>query len=547
MKKILLSAFFAFVGLTTATADNTFKVCALNVDGLPSKVLVIDINPDSKGAAGATAIGQKLVTMGYDVVGLAEDFDFHSDLIAPLQNDFHIATYQGGITVDSHYNADISFSTDGLGLLARKGRAAFANEAMFGWNKRSGKFDNGADELILKGFRYYTVTFNDSVEVDLYIVHMDAECDEGSQAARRSNIQQVVSAVLASDNKRPVIIMGDTNCRYNRDKLKECCIDALNADPRFSAIDAWVEHERDSVYPAYVAEADASQSLLVSELGCQKGEVVDKVIYVNNSEAPYHISANYFLQDISFVNENNEPLADHWPVVVEFTYWKKTLLKPAAETAPATVRWKGENPMKGGDYYIFHPETGKFLSISGSSLVAVDAPVFLWKTDSVGEISTGVNQMTMVGGGKYFNLAKSGAFGSSAVPTLSDSRQTTEISLSRASKHRDYNPYKIHRVASPARYLNFNGSDFTGAQNTGEQNDWVFISLQQYKDSIASIVYQPVDLSGRKPNPMPNTFPGSPTGLDNTSRPATSKLLRQGEVLIIRDDRCYDLFGRLKK
>ncbi len=42
---------------TIEAQDNvkSFSVCALNVDGLPNKILGIEINPDGKGADGATA------------------------------------------------------------------------------------------------------------------------------------------------------------------------------------------------------------------------------------------------------------------------------------------------------------------------------------------------------------------------------------------------------------------------------------------------------------------------------------------------------------
>lgn len=38
--------------------SKTFKVCPFNVDGLPKKFGLINVNPDGKGADGAKAIGQ---------------------------------------------------------------------------------------------------------------------------------------------------------------------------------------------------------------------------------------------------------------------------------------------------------------------------------------------------------------------------------------------------------------------------------------------------------------------------------------------------------
>ena len=48
----------------------------------------------------------------------------------------------------------------------------------------------------------------------------------------------------------------------------------------------------------------------------QKGEVVDKVIYINKAGNPVQIKANSYLLDY----DNFNGLADHMPIVVEFTY-----------------------------------------------------------------------------------------------------------------------------------------------------------------------------------------------------------------------------------
>lgn len=42
-------------GIEAQDNVKSFSVCALNVDGLPNKILGIEINPDGNGADGATA------------------------------------------------------------------------------------------------------------------------------------------------------------------------------------------------------------------------------------------------------------------------------------------------------------------------------------------------------------------------------------------------------------------------------------------------------------------------------------------------------------
>ena len=474
MKQLFISCIFLFL-LCGAHAQNTFNVAAMNVDGLPKEILGINLNPDGHGAEGSSAISQKLATMGYDIIALSEDFNYNTELMQYM-TDYDYGTYRGGISMNN-YRADISFDTDGLNLLwKKKGFAAF-NERIIGWNQKYGKFNNGADELIDKGFRFYQVTINDSITIDLYIVHMDAECDEADLAARWSQWSQLASMILTSNNGNPIIVMGDTNSRYTRDKIIDNFFTPLQEDGRFTVTDAWVEKEYNGVFPEFGADA-----LMVNDLGYQKGEVVDKVLYINNISSAYTISANYYLQDISFVNEQGEPLADHWPVVVEFTYEKRSYAPGTYNTNAANINWHGENPTAGGRYYIYHPKNHVFLGNNDTQLEAVTEPFYSWTMTPVSQDGN-VYTMTMFSGAYYFNLSKSGAFGSSATPTLSATAQTTQVSASNTNTER--NAYKIHRTAKPARYLNY-GDEFSGAQNTSEWNDWLFISTQQFRDSMRS-------------------------------------------------------------
>ena len=50
----------------------------------------------------------------------------------------------------------------------------------------------------------------------------------------------------------------------------------------------------------------------------QKGEVVDKIIYINNPNAPVQIKALNYLRDY----DNFNGLADHMPIVTTFKFEK---------------------------------------------------------------------------------------------------------------------------------------------------------------------------------------------------------------------------------
>lgn len=187
------------------------------------------------------------------------------------------------------------------------------------------------------------MTLADGTELDVYITHMNTYSSKGTGHinAQHSQLEQLRNYVLdnAKKNNRPAIIMGDTNLRYTRHKIKELLIDAINSDENLEIIDPWVSlawnNDFSSVggdsYPLYpgkslmVSDAtgtDASTDIIISEAegGLQKGEVVDKIFYINNRNSKTQIKAKSYLRDISFKKTDGSALADHYPIVVEFTY-----------------------------------------------------------------------------------------------------------------------------------------------------------------------------------------------------------------------------------
>lgn len=307
-------------------SQKMFTAVAMNVDGMPRSIKIagfyeLKLNPDGKEAAGATAIGQKLVGMGYDFIGVSEDFNYDNEIRAQINGVYSGGTHRGGITVTastymSYLAKKTLFDTDGLNLFWRTDGISVEGESWTAWTAHNGYTEDGADGLINKGFRYYCVTLPDGKsQVDVYIHHMDAEITEGDLAARESQLNQLVSYIKNTHNGRPIIVMGDTNCRYTRDRLKELFIDTLNDDPRFTCRDPWIDFGREGLYPAY-----GSSAIMAADFGYRQGEVVDKLFYINNTESDIRIEAETYTQDLSFVYDAGEPLADHWPCAVLFTY-----------------------------------------------------------------------------------------------------------------------------------------------------------------------------------------------------------------------------------
>ncbi len=331
----------------------SFTAVAQNVDGLPNKILFVDVNPDGKEGPGATELGNAIVKQGWDIVGMSEDFNFHSELTAPLGGLYYIGEHDG--KVSGLYN-----DTDGLGiLLAKRDGASLSSMTQVAWNDHNGETDQGADGLVEKGFRHYTTTLGAGFVVDVYVLHMDADDGEKDINARTSQLKQLATYIKGHNNNRPILIIGDTNCRYTRDTVKENLIDAINnAGNGMTIKDAWIELVRGGSYPTL-----GSGALMIDALGNRKGEVVDKIFYINIAGAPLQIEANTY----ELAQPSGWP-SDHWPVIVNFTLTNSKGTDTAGEQkwtvdAPAATipEVQGCEANSGKTFYFMNVGSKKYL------------------------------------------------------------------------------------------------------------------------------------------------------------------------------------------
>lgn len=371
-KRILLSciALCSVVMSVVAQRSYNFNAVALNVDGLPNSLDLgffgkIELNDNAKEGDGATELCNILANSGWDIVGISEDFNYHTQLAGvPASTYYNFGEHGGSISIlgiDFKDIASLRFSTDGLGFACAK-YLTMDGETRQEWSEYNGKTDQGADGLITKGFRVYTVTFEGNIAVDVYVLHMDAEDGTEDIRVRKGQLGELANYIKNNHNKRPVIIMGDTNCRYTRDELKTAFIDVINADSRFTIKDAWVELMWNGVYPTYNSDA-----MMTHTYGAQRGEIVDKVFYINTTESNLTLKANSYLHDTSIT------ASDHYPVVVNFTLTDpngtpedvelegpagEVVLTDKAPTAP-TVGLAGKT------FYLRNVATGLYLKVGG--------------------------------------------------------------------------------------------------------------------------------------------------------------------------------------
>lgn len=358
MKKLTLMLCL-LLALPVAAQKKTFTVASLNVDGLPPNVKaagIVDVklNPEGPQAAGTAEMSTLISQKGWDFFGVSENFNYNTELMSGLNGVYNCGTYRGAIpssvtNVVPYLNGTKWFDTDGLNLLWRS-NISVSGEEWYLWNKRNGITNDGADQLIAKGYRYYTVRVAPGLEVDVYILHMDAETTEADNQAREIQMAQLVDKILASDNKRPIIVMGDTNCRYTRDRIKELMFDRINADERFTMHDPWIDFKREGVYPSVGDPAIMVPGKYdgTNAEAFQTGEVVDKVFYIENTDARgVTLKALSYNQDIEFTRADGTSISDHYPIVVEFE-----------------IENVGQ-ALTGGEYYLRNVETGKYINGGG--------------------------------------------------------------------------------------------------------------------------------------------------------------------------------------
>ena len=328
MKKSLSLFILALMTIMTSLAQESgeqFTVATLNVDGLPQKLLVVNVNADGPGDAGTARIGKYLVKKGYDLVMMQEDFSYHGILSVWLEDDYKMDEWSGTLyvldgprKVDFLHLQNHRYACDGL-LTAWKNDLQVTPAGRTPWIQNFGKFSHALDEMVTKGFRRYEVTLRSGDRIVVYNMHMDAT-DEKDEAegkagpdhdARMAQWAQLKDDVLQHLDSRPIIITGDMNSLYGRDDVKGQFLDAINQSGRGMASDVWVELQHSGIYPSEsITEATASD------------ETLDKIIYINPTMGT-NIQPVAITIDREGYLYDGKPLGDHFPVAATFQLMRR--------------------------------------------------------------------------------------------------------------------------------------------------------------------------------------------------------------------------------
>ena len=264
-------------------------------------------------------MGTMITQDGWDFFGLSEDF---SNLKSNL------STYTFGTRSRGTLSFWGSAPKDGLGFATRNGKCSFTDEYVDEFDEEYGGLTEGANTSVDKGFRRYIVTIDDLVEVDVIITHMNTYDTEKHLAAQHAQLKEIAIWIANNCGARPVIFMGDTNLRYTRHDFETYFWSVIRKDG-LTYNDPWVDYQWDGAYPAYPSKSlmvsDATGTNSETDIICsttQNGEVVDKVIYINYAGIDTQIKADNYLRDMDY-----SELSDHMPIVVDFTYTKRTTIK----------------------------------------------------------------------------------------------------------------------------------------------------------------------------------------------------------------------------
>ena len=317
-KRTIATALLALLCVgTSAQQPETFSVATLNVDGLPQKILVVNVNADGPGAVGTARIGKYLMKKGYDIVCMQEDFNYHDVLIPWMEDDYANDTWSGDIGIEGRdidflHLQNHRFECDGLCTFWKKDITLESTERT-PWNASFGKFSHALDDIITKGFRRYNVTLANGLSLLVYNMHMDASDDkdelEGKDAkdkeARQVQWQQLKDEILSRLDTRPIIIMGDMNSFYGQDNVKAAFIDAINNSGKGTVSDVWVELQNKGLFPE------------TKDDGISGGEVLDKILYVNPSTGTQIKAVSMKLDKEGYLMDG-QPLGDHYPLSATF-------------------------------------------------------------------------------------------------------------------------------------------------------------------------------------------------------------------------------------
>ena len=289
MKKVVFWSFLILISLQVCKendvieAKGSFSALSYNVAGLPNGI------SSSQPLLYSTLISPHL--NDFDIVHLQEDFCYHDSVI--LYNNHRSRT------------EDVPCIGDGLNTLTNFHIRVFESVK---WNDCT-----GADCLSAKGFSYSKIVIEEGITIDFYNIHCNAGSSQASIEARRKNMEQFLTYMLAKSEGEAIIVMGDFNHKYTR------LGDSTRVMLSLGFNDPWIELVTGGIIPDYSPNNLDNCYPLNTTVEC---EGVDKVFYRSTAAMKLKVIEYKYGDDPRFFyqGDDTQPLSDHSPLSVVFEY-----------------------------------------------------------------------------------------------------------------------------------------------------------------------------------------------------------------------------------
>lgn len=256
-----------------ALSEGSFSALTYNVHGLPAEIT----GDDTPGRMVQIAP----LLNDYDLLGVQEDFlsDNHEALLAEV--DYPVQTWFSDILDSRVYPS-------GLSMLSRFEQVDYWTEHYVECN---GIVDGSSDCLASKGFQVMRVALSEDVVLDVYNSHLEAGGGEEDNAARESQVEQLITAMNSYSAESAVLFLGDTNLSgYDSDDVP--------------VMDRWLEE---------TGLEDACDMI-----GCDEPGRIDRALVRSSENLQLEVAA--WSVEPQFFDAEGTPLSDHDAIAVEIDW-----------------------------------------------------------------------------------------------------------------------------------------------------------------------------------------------------------------------------------
>ena len=322
MAMLMLASCFA---LSAFAADDsvTLRIANFNVAGLPNIGNWLGQN-DNDISDNQERIGMYLTENNFDIVAVQEDFTYHNYLVSNMVGYNYQTVHRGSF-----------LGGDGMNVFTKN--YPIYNITRYGWEQRSGVFEDGADDLSAKGILYCVIEVADGVYIDFYNIHADAYDSEKDRAAREDNYRQVSDLIMENfeKNNRAIVIVGDFNYHFHGTPADDSNIHYYFRE-KCGLKDAWVELHNGGDYENF-DEWKATDDPNHFDHYWGRWDSVEKVMY--RSAGGVEITPESFKYQF-VTNDKGNRVSDHANAECELTFTK------TADFVETTEEFGGELTLK---------------------------------------------------------------------------------------------------------------------------------------------------------------------------------------------------------